>query len=76
MPLASKAIARDGSRFPFDRFPGIIRLWTGRFSRASSGAAVRAADPALLVAALPDLRPRRTLHRSLSTHSTPKVTIA
>jgi hypothetical protein len=25
------------------------------------------------VAALPDLRPRRTLHRFISTHSTPKV---
>jgi hypothetical protein len=25
------------------------------------------------VAALPDLRPRRTLHRPISTHSTPKV---
>ena len=35
---ASSASARDGSRFPFDHFPGIIRLWNGRCeSRASSG---------------------------------------
>ena len=39
---ASSAIARDGSRFPFDHFPGIIRLWNGRCGRASSGVAVLA----------------------------------
>ena len=40
---------------------------------ASSGAAVLARKPAGIVAALPDLRPHRTLHRSISTHSTTKV---
>ena len=29
LPPSSSAIARDGSRFPFDHFPGIIRLWIG-----------------------------------------------
>ena len=38
----AKGTARDGSRFPFDRFPGIIRLWMDRCGRISSGAAVRA----------------------------------
>jgi hypothetical protein len=42
----------------------------GRCGKASSGAA---GNPAQVVAALPDLRPHRTLHRSISTHSTPKV---
>jgi hypothetical protein len=45
----------------------------GRCGKASSGAAVRAANPALIVAVLPDLRPHWTLHRSISTHSTKKV---
>src|SRR6202021_2777749 len=69
LPPSSSA-ARDGSRFPFDHFPGIIRLWTDRCFKAPSGAA---ANPAVAVAALPDLWPHRTLHRSISTHSTPKV---
>jgi hypothetical protein len=30
MPPPPTAIGRDGSIFPFDRFPGIIRLWKGR----------------------------------------------
>ena len=72
-PPLSHATTRDGSRFPFDRFPGIIRLWMGRWRKASSGAAVRAANPTLVVAALPNLRPHRTLHRSLPTHSPKKV---
>ena len=73
MPPASEAIARDGSRFHFDRFPGIIRLWMVRYGTAPSNTAVLAGNAALVVAALPDLRPPRTLHRSLSTHSTKKV---
>ena len=73
VPPSSSAIARDGSRFPFDHFPGIIRLWMGRCGKASSGVAVLAGNPARVVAALPDLRPHRTLHRSISTHSTTKV---
>src|SRR5205814_8326211 len=67
------AIARDGSRFPFDRFPGIIRLWMGQCGKASSGAAVLAGITALVRTALSDLRPHRTLHRSISTHSPRKV---
>src|SRR5580704_8028557 len=73
VPSASSATARDGSRFRFDRFPGIIRLWKGRCGRASSGVAARARKTARVVAALPDLRTLRTLHRSISTYSTPKV---
>jgi hypothetical protein len=34
--------ARDGSRFPFDHFPGIIRSWMGRCGKVSFGAAVPA----------------------------------
>jgi transposase len=45
----------------------------GRCGKASSGAAVLAGNTALVAAALPDLRPHRTLHRSISTHSTTKV---
>ena len=30
VPPASTRLARDGSRFPFDHFPGIIRMWKGR----------------------------------------------
>jgi hypothetical protein len=41
-----------------------------RRGEASSGAA---RDPAFVVAALPDLRSHRALHRSISTHSTRKV---
>jgi hypothetical protein len=48
----------------------------GRCGKASSGAAVLAGNTALVVAALSDLRPHRTLHRSISTHSTKKVAIA
>jgi hypothetical protein len=53
--------------------PASFRLWMGRCGEASFGAAVRAANPAQVVAALPDLRPHRTLHPSISTHSTMKV---
>jgi hypothetical protein len=42
----------------------------GRRGEASAGTA---RDPALVVAALPDLWLHRTLHRSISTHSTTKV---
>ena len=35
MPPASSATARDGSRFPFDHFPGIIRMWKGRCGRST-----------------------------------------
>ena len=68
---------RDGSRFPFDHFPGIIRLWNGRCigtgSAASGAASALAGNSARCMAALPDLRPHRALHRSVSTHSTTKV---
>src|SRR5580692_6446085 len=73
VPPAATATARDGSRFRFDRFPGIIRLWKGRCGRASSGVAALARKTPHVVAALPDLRPPRTLHRSISAYSTPKV---
>jgi len=69
----SGAIARDGSRFPFGCFPGIIRLWKRRCGRASSGVTVLARKPAHVVAALPGLRPHRTLHRPISTRSATKV---
>jgi hypothetical protein len=52
LPSSSSAIVRDGSRFPFDHFPGIIRLWMGRCGKASSGAAVLAGITAVVVAAL------------------------
>ena len=42
-------------------------------ARKSSDAAVLAGSAACFTAALPDLRPHRTLHRSVSTHSTKKV---
>ena len=69
-------LARDGSRFPFDHFPGIIRMWTGtdavdRYTPVAHRP--RRRKTVGLVAALPDLRPLRTFHRSISTHSTKKV---
>ena len=47
-------------------------MWTGRSSGTSTGA-VLAGNAARFLATLPDLRPRGTLHRSVSTHSTTKV---
>jgi len=64
---------RDGSIFPFGPFPGIIRVWNGPCRRAASGGASFTSDYAGAGAALPDLRPYRALHRSVSTHSTTKV---
>ena len=47
---APGATARDGSRFPFDHFPGIIRLWTGTD-------ADRPSDPAACRSRWPETRP-------------------
>src|SRR5882757_4352394 len=64
--------SRDGSRFPFDHFPGIIRMWNigcNRCCRNPSGTAVRTGGKAALL----HLRTHRTLYRSVPTHSTTKV---
>ena len=50
--------------------PASFRTWT---SRAAATSWLSLAGARRLVAALPDLRSRRTLHRSVSTHSTTKV---
>jgi hypothetical protein len=48
-------------------------MWTRRPARKSSGAALLDRSAACFTATLPDLRPRGTIRRSLSTHSTKKV---
>jgi hypothetical protein len=72
--------SRDGSRFTFDHVSGIIQLWIGSRSTGTgfSGAlrrfiAALAGNSAWCMAGLPRLRPHRPFHRSVSTHSTPKV---
>jgi hypothetical protein len=67
------ATARDGSSFSFSHFPGTIRMWTARRGEKSTAIAVPARTTAQLLASLPDLRPRRTLHSAVSTHSQTKV---
>jgi hypothetical protein len=71
--LPASARARDGSSFPFDHLPGIIRVWTGRGRGEPSAAPDSAAGTACVMASLPDLWPRWTLHRSVSTYSPTKV---
>src|SRR5829696_376538 len=74
--MSSKTGPRDGSRFPFDHFPGIILMWPGRTTGrrrkpyATPGFAGTAAG---ILHAVPDLRPPGTLHRSVSTYPTTKV---
>jgi hypothetical protein len=70
--MPSTTSPRDGSRFPFDHFPGIIRMWNigcNRRYRNRSATAVRTGGKAALL----HLRTHRTLHRSVPTHSTTKV---
>lgn len=71
VPPPSGAIVSDGSRFPFGCFRDIIRLWKDR--EGASSVAVLARKPTRVVAALPSLRPYRTLHRPIFTGSTTKV---
>jgi hypothetical protein len=72
---------RDGSRFTFDHVSGIIQMWIGsrRTGKGFSSArrrfiAASAGNSARCMAVLSGLRPYRPFHRSVSTHSTPKVT--
>ena len=79
-PSPSLPRTRDGSGFPFDHFPGIIRTWTGGcdFSGCWSpnlGAAIPAVagKSAGSAAVLSGLWPLGALHRPVSTHSPKKV---
>src|SRR5438874_982912 len=80
VPSAPGASARDGSGFPFDRWPGIIRMWAGGSNpHRSSRPILRRFTPSLAGDAsgrldvLPGLWPQRAIHGSVSTHSTTKV---
>jgi hypothetical protein len=75
-----EAGSRDGSRFTFDHVSGIIQLWIGsRTAVKGFNSAPRrfiaalAGNSARCMAVLSGLRPYRPFHRSVSTHSTPKV---
>ena len=73
--------SRDGSGFPFDHFPGIIRMWTGGCrppvrSSGSRAAAIYSLAGRKLSRAFgcaAGSAAARAFHRSVSTHSTTKV---
>lgn len=59
--------ARDGSRFPFDRFSGTIPLWD---AEGSTGSGCLVGNPRWPRVALRHLRPPGPFRRSLPTDST------
>ena len=73
IPPPPDASARDGSRFPFDHFPGIIRMWDRKCDSYRSSAAIQrrwaaplAGNTARHTAVLPDLRPSRRVSSTRS----------